>query len=247
MRILAIDIETSPSLAHIWSLWDQTVGLSQLQSTTEVICFAAKWLDEKRSMVFRSVHTHGHEEMIRAAHALLDEADVVMTYNGKKFDVPHLNREFVQLGLQPPAPYAQIDLYTVAKGKFRFISNKLEHVSTELGLKGKVKHEGFELWKKCLAGDDAAWKRMERYNRQDVVLLEDLYHVLQPWIQGHPNRALYGDLTGCPSCGSDKLQRRGFSYTATSKFQRWQCTACGGWYRSGRRIVGSDLRRDAAA
>ncbi len=247
MDVLCLDLETSPSLAHVWSLWDQRIGINQLESVTEVLCFAAKWLDVKRSMVFYSVHEHGKEEMVRQAHSLLDQADVVMTYNGRKFDIPHLNREFVQAGLTPPAPYQQIDLYTVAKARFRFISNKLEHVSTQLSLPGKAKHEGFELWRKCLADDAAAWKRMEKYNRQDVVLLEDVYHVLQPWIPSHPNRALYDNHTGCPTCGSEDLQRRGFSRTATSSFQRWQCTACGAWSRSGRRTSGVDLRRDAAA
>lgn len=242
LKVLCIDIETSPNLAYVWSLWDQNVGLSQLVETTDVLCFAAKWLGQK-PMFFHSVHTDGKKKMIAAAHRLLDEADVVMHYNGKRFDVPHLNREFLLAGMKPPSPFVQIDLWLAVKARFKFTSTKLEHVSKQLGLAGKVKHEGFDLWVKCLEGDDAAWRRMERYNRQDVKLLEEVYGVLQPWIPGHPNRTLYDGTSGrCPRCDADAMQRRGVYCTKVSKFQRWQCKACGAWLRSTKRIEGISLQ-----
>ncbi len=245
MRILCIDIETSPTAAYIWSLWDQHVGINQILTPTEVICFAAKWLGEKK-MFFYSVPKHGREEMVLQAHRLLDEADAVMHYNGKRFDVPHLNREFLLAGLKPPSPFVQIDLCDVAKRQFRFVSNKLAHVSVELGLEGKIDTNGFELWRDCMMGDKAAWKLMEKYNKQDVQLLEDLYGKLQPWIPGHPSRTLYDGITGCPVCGGEHLQKRGFAYTPTAQFQRYQCQDCGAWLRAGKRDRGVDLRRIAA-
>ncbi|NIV35232.1 MAG: hypothetical protein GWN58_38990, partial [Anaerolineae bacterium] len=51
------------------------------------------------------------EGMLEGAWELLDEADAVVHYNGKKFDIPTLNREFVKYGFTPPSPYKQIDLY----------------------------------------------------------------------------------------------------------------------------------------
>ena len=238
MKILALDIETSPNIAYTWGLWNQNVGLTQVVATSEVMCFAARYLGEKK-MHFHSTHKDGKEAMVKAAHALLDEADVVMSYNGRKFDMPHLNREFVELGLNPPSPYHQIDLYTTARRAFRFQSNKLEHVSKQLGLDGKIKHEGFDLWKSCMAGDDAAWKRMERYNRRDVQLLEELYEILKPWVPNHPNVALHNDSDGsCPRCGGSRLQRRGSAFTKVSEYQRYQCLDCGGWSQSTRRERG---------
>jgi RNase_H superfamily len=241
MKILAIDIETAPSLAYVWGLFDQNIGVNQLVEPTEMLCFAAKWFGDRR-MFFHSVQKDGREGMVRAAHELLNEADVVVHYNGKRFDVPHLNREFLQAGLPPPSPFVQMDLWAAVKRRFRFTSSKLEHVSTALGLPGKVKHEGFDLWRKCLAGDVAAWRRMERYNRQDVKLLEDLYAKLQPWLPAHPSRQLYDGISGCPTCGAGSLQRRGVAFTKVSKFQRWHCESCGGWFRSTRRDSGVDVQ-----
>lgn len=244
VRVLAIDIETSPNLAHVWGLFDQTVSLSQLRESTEMLCFAAKWLGEKGTM-FHSQHADGREAMVRAAHDLLDQADVLLHFNGKSFDVKHLNREFLLAGLTPPSPYRQIDLLLAARSKFKFPSNKLQYISTALGLTGKAKHEGHDLWVKCMAGDAAAWKRMERYNKQDVVLLEELYEKLLPWLPNHPNVNLYGT-DGCPNCGSDKLHRRGYAYTGVSKYQQFHCTRCGSYFRSGKRESGVDLRSVAS-
>jgi hypothetical protein len=246
VKILSLDIETRPALGYIWSLWDQNVGLSQLVVPTEMLCFAARFVGEKK-MHFHSTWSDGKAGMVEAAHALLDQADAVLTYNGKTFDVPHLNREMALAGLTPPSPYAHIDLYVVAKGQFRFISNKLEHVAEQFGVGTKIKHDGFGLWRRVLADDPKAQKSMEKYNKHDVVLLEGLYPKVKPWIKGHPNVALIDGEGTCPTCGSDNMQRRGFSHTQTGKFQRWVCLDCGTWHRSGKRVEGSDLRRDAAA
>lgn len=249
MKILAIDIETSPNLAYVWRLWRENVGLNQLVSATQMLCFAAKWVGEKRVLWYPGYPHPEHTDtvaMVEAAHGLLDEADVVLHYNGAKFDIPHLNREFLEHGLMPPAPYKQIDLYKVARKVFQFPSNRLAYVSKALGLEGKVEHSGFELWAGCMAGDVASWREMARYNKQDVVLLEQLYELLLPWIPSHPNRALFDHTEGtCPKCGSTNLQRRGYAVTAVSRFQRWQCQDCGGWSRTGARESGTDLREVA--
>lgn len=236
MKVLILDIETSPNIAHVWQLFKPTVSLNQLMTPGGVICFAAKWLDEDETF-FHSIHKDGHEWMTFQAHTFLESADAVVHYNGSKFDIPHLNREFLLAGLPPPAPFQEIDLLKVVKKKFRFVSNKLDHVSQQLGLEGKVSHEGHDLWVKCMAGDEDAWARMEEYNRQDVLLTEDLYKHLLPWIENHPHRGLYTDEEeGCPNCGGEELEKRGFAYTRVSKFQRYRCKGCGRWSRSGRRV-----------
>jgi hypothetical protein len=240
MRVLLIDIETSPNLAHVWGLWNNNVSLNQLQESTQMICFAAKWLGEKGTQ-FWSQHRDGRDGMVRAAWALFNQADVVMHYNGRSFDVKHLTREFIELGFVPPSPFKQIDLLLAVRKNFRFPSNKLQYVSTALGLEGKAKHEGHDLWVKCMAGDAAAWKRMERYNRQDVILLEQLYEKLLPWVPALPNRHLYGDYVGCPTCGANDLRANGYAYTGVSKFRQFRCGACGSFYRSNKREFGVEL------
>lgn len=241
MRTLVIDIETSPNVAHVWGLFNQTVSLAQLRESTQVIAFAAKWVEEKKTF-FYSDHTHGHADMIAAAWALLDEADAVVHYNGRSFDIPHLRREFLLAGLTPPSPFAEIDLLDTVKKQFRFTSNKLDHVANQLGLGRKVQHEGHTLWVRCMAGEPRAWALMRKYNVHDVKLTEELYYLLKPWMKSHPTVSLYEVGAGCPRCGGVELQRRGYAYTKVSTYQRYQCVSCGAWSRGGKVVDRVDIR-----
>lgn len=229
MKILLLDIETSPNLAHVWGLWQQNVGTNQLLEASETLCWAAKWYGEK-TIYFSGINKDDPSVVIAQIHQMLEEAEVVIHYNGKKFDIPTLNKEFLLHGFPSPAPYKQIDLLRVVRSNFKFPSNKLDYVAQRLGLGKKVKHEGHELWIKCMNGDPVAWTKMERYNKQDVVLLEKVYDKLLPWIKSHPNHNLYNDMEhSCPNCGSSKLQRRGTNCTVGGVYQRYQCTSCGSW------------------
>jgi hypothetical protein len=133
-----------------------------------------------------------------------------------------------------------VDLLNVVK-QARFPSNKLDAIAGELGIAGKVKHEGHVLWIKCLLGDPKAWRDMKRYNVQDVRVTEVVYSKLLPWIKNHPSHSLYGEQEGCV-CGSVNLERRGFAYTTVSRFQQFRCRDCGRWMRSGRAESRVDLR-----
>jgi len=241
INILGIDIETSPNTAYVWGLFKQTVSLSQLIESSRVMCFAAKWFGHSVDPVFYSEQNGQHEGMIRAAWALLDQADAVVHYFGSRFDVPTLNKEFLKLGLAPPSPYAQIDLIKTARSQFKFTSNKLEHILDELGLAGKLSHRGFKLWVDCMYGDKEAWKEMEEYNVQDVVGMEPLYQKLLPWIKNHPNIALYKDagIKVCPKCGSERVTKRGLQRTKVATYQRYQCMDCASWSQS-RRMTEED-------
>lgn len=247
MNILGIDIETAPNTAYVWGLFKQNVSLDQLIQSSRAMCFAARWFSEgsDAETVFFSEHADGHEEMIRQAWELLDEADAVVHYNGSRFDVPVLNREFVSYGLGPPSTYQHIDLLKTARKEFRFSSNKMDHLLKELQIGEKVRHDGFTLWVKCMDGDPEAWERMEEYNRGDVDQLEDLYRRMLPWITNHPNHALYldTDRPTCTNCGGTNLHKRGTAKTKTQMYQRFQCQDCGTWLRERYTQIGKDKRR----
>src|SRR5690349_14221880 len=206
--------------------------------TGYTLCWAAKWYGPS-GMMFGSVYRHGRAAMVRTIHKLLDKADAVVHFNGKKFDIPTLNREFLLSGLSPPSPFKQIDLLQTCRRKFKFASNRLDYVSRTLGEGAKVEHKGMELWEGCMARDPASWKIMEDYNKHDVRLTERMYERLLPWIDGHPNHNLHEDDACCPNCGSQKRQARGAAVLIGMSYPRFQCTntlpvtgrKCGKWYR----------------
>lgn len=249
-RILVLDLETSPNVAHVWGLFKQTVSLNQLLESTEVISFAAKWHDAD-DVLFYSIYDFDKQkiterkrtEMLRAAHALIDVADIVVHYNGKSFDMPHLRREFLKAGMPPPSPVKEVDLLLAVKSQFRMTSNKLQYVSTYVGLEGKVQTGGHELWLNCMAGDYDSWLLMREYNKQDVVQTELLYDKLLPWIPGHPHIGLYeGEIHACQRCGSTDLTKQGFAFTLLGKFQQYRCNNCKSWSRGKKNLMLVDER-----
>lgn len=229
MKLLLVDIETAPHLSATWGLFDQTVALDQLIEPGYTLCWAAKWHGDK-DILFESIVT-GKKKMIRSIHKLLDEADAVCHYNGKKFDIPTLNKEFLLLGLNPPSPAKQVDLLETAKRKFRLASNKLDFVAGQLGLGNKTKHKGMSLWLGCMKKNKDDWEVMEAYNKQDVALLEKVYDRLLPWIDGHPNRSVMEDIECCTRCSSTNLQSRGTAVSVAGIYARYQCKDCGAWSR----------------
>lgn len=236
MKVLLLDIETAPNTAYVWRLFKENVSLGQLIETSYVMCWSAKWLDEPE-VFFSSVYHNGQITMLKTIRDLLAQADVVIHFNGKAFDIPTLNREFLIYGLKPPAPYKQVDLMLVAKDKFRFVSNKLDHIAQELDC-GKKHETTFKLWVDCMNNDVEAWSKMREYNINDVNVLERVYRKMLPWITKGPNMAVYADgAPVCPACGSVEVERRGFAYTTVGKFQRFQCKSCGAWHRNGKNLI----------
>jgi len=90
-KVLTIDIETAPNIVKAWGLWQQNIATSQIIEAGRVICFAAKWHDKKK-VEFYGENGVGHEQMVKEAWRLLDEADIVVGYNSPGFDIKHLNR-----------------------------------------------------------------------------------------------------------------------------------------------------------
>ena len=231
IRILTLDIELAPNLATVWALWKVNISTDALIETSRVLCFAAKWYGSDE-VLFSSEWKDGQKAMLKQAHKLLDEADVVVGYNQAHFDIPLLNREFLKLGLRPPAPFKNVDLLSVVRKKFRFVSNKLAHVVKELGVGEKMDSGGHETWLAVMQGEKSACLDMEKYNRHDVVITEALYERLKPWIKGHPNHNLHSEgKSVCPNCGGHHLIKRGYFKSSTHSYQKYQCKDCGAWSR----------------
>lgn len=238
-RVLLVDIETAPVLAHVWGLYDQNVALNQIEADWFILSWSAKWLGEKKVMYAdqrNAKNIENDKPLLEGIWKLLDEADIVVSQNGKAFDTKKLNARFVIHDMKPPSSYKQIDTFLLAKKHFGFTSNKLEYMSSKLCKKYKKlthkKFPGFELWKECLAGNKQAWAEMERYNKHDVLALEELYTKLIPW-DGSINFAVYQDAASkvC-SCGSKKFHKNGYAYTSAGKYQRFSCAECGAESRS---------------
>lgn len=248
-KILVIDIETAAATVETFGLFKQNIGIGQIIDPVRVICFAAKWHGEPdKKIVFHAEWDSTHEDMISAAYELINEADFVVGWNSQGFDVKHLNAEFLKYGYKPPSPYKNVDLMLCARKNFRLMSNKLDWYAQQLGVGSKVQNGGMSLWRELARPESEksllkARKLMERYNRADVALTDELFVKLRPWISG-VNVGLYvdSDKPVCVNCGSESLQRRGWAYLTAGKYRRFQCNDCGRWNRDAKRESTVDMR-----
>lgn len=249
-KILVFDIETAPILGSVWRLFDQNVSLNMIHRDWYCLSWAAKWVGSDEVMYQDKRDSWQNEddsELLKGIWQLLDEADMLVSQNGKNFDVKKLNARFILNGMTPPSSYRHVDTLQEAKKNFGFTSNKLEYMTDKLCKKyKKLKHgnfAGFELWKECLAGNPEAWNEMETYNIYDVLSLEELYFIMVPWMKGHPNMGVYYDdnETRCP-CGSTNFTHSGYHYTNTSKFSKFACDNCGREIRDKVNLIPKDKR-----
>lgn len=233
-KILLLDIETSPIISYVWDLYNQNVGLNQIKQDSFIIAWAAKWFEKDKIYYMDQRNAKNIEDeskILKPIWELMNEADVILGQNSDKFDLKRLNTRFLVHGFKTPSGYKKLDTYKMVKRLFGFTSNSLEHLAKTLKLKHqKSKHgkfHGFELWKECLGGNLEAWREMEKYNKQDVLVLEDLYNRIRSWDNTfNPN--LYHDATqNMCTCGSTEFRKNGFSYTSKGKFQRYECVKCG--------------------
>lgn len=251
-KVLLLDIETAPILAHVWGLFDQNVALNQIEREWFVLSFSAKWLGEPASKIIyhdqrNSKNIEDDKELLKKIWTLLDSADVVIGQNSNKFDIRKLNARFIMNNMQPPSSFKKIDTLVIAKKYFAFSSNKLEWMTSKLCKKYKKlvdkKFPGFTLWSECLKGNKDAFKEMERYNKLDVLSLEELWYKLQAWDTNAVNFNLYHNGTEhvC-KCGHTDLQRYGFAYTTVGKYQRYKCKSCGSETRDNKNLLDKDKK-----
>ncbi len=237
-RILVYDLENMAICGWGWGLYDQNILHVEHQQHLLSICY--KWVGEPKVYTlalpeYALYHDEPHNDKSLAVDFwdVINAADVVVGHNSNSFDNKMVNSMFMRHKLPPPSPYKKVDTKLLAKKHGRFISNKLDDLGEEFDIGRKLKHQGFDLWLGCDAGDKKCWKKMLEYNRQDVRLTEKLYLELRPWDTASPPLNVIDDRPkACPKCGHEVLQSRGIATSKTNTYQRYQCVGCGGWCRS---------------
>lgn len=235
-RILLYDIETAYTVGAVWGLYEQNVA--KVLREPYIITVSWKWLDEDkihvtsiRDFPLYKKNKRSDKSLVELMWGLFDEADVIIAHNGNSFDQKWTYARFVVNGMTPPSPSVYIDTKLVAKSKFRFNSNSLNSLAGYFGFGEKLDTD-IDLWVDCIENDlKSAWDKMERYNKQDVVLLEKVYLRMRPFMTNHPNmNLLQNTLMACPICGTGKLTKHKLRPTRSGLKQQYQCRSCGSYH-----------------
>lgn len=249
LKILLFDVECSPSLGFFYDMYKEG-NILEVVTQSYMLSFAYKWFGEAKVSVRALPDFKGYEKdktsdeaLVKELSQVLEQAEVIVAHNGDSFDLKYTNTRLVSHCLTPISPKKTVDTLKLARGKFRFLSNRLDDLGNVLGIGRKVPHTGKKLWLDCMNGNPQAWRTMRAYNAQDVVLLERVYKRLRPFATNHPN---IGFITrrpdACPKCGSTHLQARGYQYTRTSASKKYQCMSCFGWCTGVREKLGIPIR-----
>lgn len=245
-KTLVFDIETFPMLVRVWDIREQYITPGQIKTDWSVAAWAAKWLHAPASeVIYRDVRhqrdLRNDRAILRPLWKLLDQADIVITQNGSKFDSKKLNARFIELGMAPPSPYEHWDTLQISRRIAKFSSHKLAYMTDRLCTKyKKLKHANYpgdELWIACEARDPKAWDEMRKYNIHDVLSTEELYGILRAWAPetAPAVRHVLNPALECKTCGvSGRVEKSGIRVKRTGRYQRYHCTRCGVWSTGGK-------------
>ncbi len=244
-RVLILDIETAPIRAMVWRVWKENISIEQIKADWFILSWSAKWLNSSEVMGERLTGSEAKREddkrIVKKLWHLFNEADIIIAHNGWSFDIPKVCSRFIIHGMRPPTPYRSIDTLKIAQKRFGFTHNKLDYLAKLFGLNKKLKTD-FELWVKCLEGDDQSLQYMLDYNKLDVIILEEVYLKLRGWANSHPNMNMWQSEDGCSNCGSLHIIANGFYTTQTGKYRSYQCQDCGAFSREARKTKVSTAR-----
>ena len=158
-----------------------------------------------------------------------------------------LQAKFLEYRIKARFTGKHIDTKQLAQRNFNFPSYRLEYMTEKFNKKyKKLKHKefpGHEMWTEVRRDNIRAWRCMEKYNKYDVLALEELYHHFAPY-DNTVNWGLYDDLgiNRC-SCGSTHFKENGHDYTKKGKFKRYKCIDCGKPFKSTTNLFDKDTKK----
>lgn len=141
--------------------------------------------DDILSDVIKPWTPTGEKRIVASLIRAMRKFDRIITYNGTLYDIPFIRTRALRYSLNPPE-YMEMyhhDLYFVAKNRLCLHRKNLETVARALGVGGKTaidpKH-----WEQAMFHDNKALAEIHRHNLGDVVVLEGVHRVLEPFYFG---------------------------------------------------------------
>lgn len=231
---LFFDLETSFNIVASWNIgYDINIDHNSIIRERAVICVCYKWQHE--DVVHYLKWDNGDDkEMLKKFIAIINTADECIAHNGDRYDIKWLRTRCLYHGIPAFPQYSTVDTLKLSRSGFNFNSNKLDYIAKFLGVGSKIKTRGFDMWKEIILDNNPeSMKEMVHYCKGDVLILEKVFHKLNPYSKHkiHVGVLKGGKKCDCPECASSKVQRRGFMVLASgAKKIRLQCQECGKYF-----------------
>lgn len=231
-KIILWDIETSRYITKTFEMWGVNIHQNFVVKDADVLCICWKELGEKTVHcvhMFEDDDWESDRNVIEAFHKIVQDADILIAHNGDQFDLKRFNAKVIEYGLPPLHPVLTIDTKKEVKKIARFSHNNLDFLGRVLIGDRKLK-TGTGLWDDVEAKSLPAMKKMVKYCKQDVNLLEKVYTRLRPYMKSHPNIAQPFE-HACPKCASKDVHKHKIRLTRSGvRKQQFQCQSCGSYF-----------------
>lgn len=249
-KILFLDIETARMIVGVWDIgYKVNIGPQQIIKDWFIYGWAGRWFGESDTV---SAFVTPEEAIARDDKRIMTElwqvmetADIIVTHNGNKFDIPKIKTRFILNQLPPLSSFRSVDTYRVVSKEFAFASNALNYIGQRLAEKEKIATT-YSLWIECEKGVAEALDFMHKYCIGDIDVLEAVYVMLRPWMKSHPNLAVFMDAITpvCPNCGSEDVHSIESIYTTQQNaFPEVVCYTCGATNRTKDSLISSAKRK----
>lgn len=120
--------------------------------------------------------------LILELRKMLGGFDILVSYNGKCFDIPFLNARLLSHGLERLPQTKHIDVYWQARYKLKLSSSRLEAVQEFLGLEVKKTRIDGRHWTRAVSGYKGDLDYIVDHCKLDVAVLEQVYDAMRPYI-----------------------------------------------------------------
>jgi len=113
----------------------------------------------------------------------IEKQFLIVSYNGIMFDIKYLNSRLLKYKQRPLKKPLHKDMLFTAKTVFALSSNSLQTVQEFLGLDTQKTRLDPEYWNMAATGHSEAIQYVATHCEHDVMVLEEVFQVLLPFIK----------------------------------------------------------------
>ena len=220
-KILFFDTERAPPIAWFWeSNKEQYIGHNQILQYGFFTSIQWQWEWENDPSAYSLADNpsafkndpSSDKRVVQKAADLIDDCDILVAHNGKRFDWRHFKARMIFHKIKPVKKPYIVDTLAEAKTA-AFPSNSLKGLAKHLNIieKGYNETDMADLISGPIAKRLDAIRMQTAYGLKDIPPLKELYYRLRPYSEKHPNIGAFTGLPCCPKCGSDHIVNRGTS------------------------------------